>query len=73
MKNKISTLACASILISVKCIVANINKKHLRPSETATITVYYTPDELGEFYREIHLKIRGIEKPFVFTIRGVVE
>jgi hypothetical protein len=68
-----AAIAIDTLYTSCKCIVADINKKHLRPSETATITASYTPDALGEFYREIHLKIRGIEKPFVFTIRGVVE
>ena len=70
---KYAAITVDTLYTSCKCIVANTNKKYLRPSETATITVSYTPDAFGEFYREVHLKIKGIEKPLVFTIRGVVE
>lgn len=62
-----------TILTSCECTTATINKYVIKPNETATLFVTYTPDGIGEFYREVYIKLKNEEKPLVFKIRGKVE
>lgn len=62
-----------SVYTSCECTAAAINKTEINKNESALLTVTYTPDGAGEFYREVYVKINGEDKPRVFAIEGKTE
>ena len=68
-----SVMPIDTISTSCKCTTASIDKYVIHPSGSAVLTVNYTPDEVGEFYREVYVHIKGEETPLIYTIRGKVE
>ena len=68
-----SDIVVDTLFTSCECTTAQINKNVIQPNETATLSVTYTPDGIGDFYREVYVKLKNKEKPLVFIIRGTVE
>ena len=68
-----SEMVLDTLFTSCECTTAQINKNVIQPNETATLSVTYTPDGIGDFYREVYVKLKNKEKPLVFIIRGTVE
>jgi len=62
-----------SVYTSCECTTATIDKTGINKNESALLSVTYTPDGVGEFYREVYVKISGEEKPRVFAIEGKTE
>ena len=62
-----------SIYTSCECTMAKMDKTAISRREIAILSVTYTPDGVGEFYREVYVKISGEEKPRVFAIEGKTE
>lgn len=62
-----------TLFTSCECTTAQINKNVIKPNETATLSVTYTSDGIGDFYREVYVKFKNKEKPLVFKIRGTVK
>ena len=61
-----------SIYTSCDCTIAEIDKNVIKPNENATLLITYKPDRVGEFYREVYLKIKCVDKPLIFSIKGVI-
>ena len=68
-----SEMVIDTLFTSCECTTAQINKNVIKPNETATLSVTYTPDGGGDFYREVYVKLKNEEIPLVFKIRGNVE
>lgn len=68
-----SEIQIDTIFTSCECTKAQINNTVIKPNDTAILYVIYTPDGIGEFYREVYVKYKGIRKPKTFKIRGKVE
>ena len=62
-----------SVFTSCECTTAKIDKKEILQNESAVLTVIYKPDGIGDFYREIYVKIHNEEKPKIFEIEGKIE
>lgn len=62
-----------SVYTSCECTTATIDKTGINKNESALLSITYTPDGVGEFYREVYVKISGEEKPRVFAIEGKTE
>lgn len=62
-----------SVYTSCECTATAINKTEINKNESALLTVTYTPDGAGEFYREVYVKINSEDKPRVFAIEGKTE
>lgn len=71
--NSKSIMQIDSVFTSCECTTASIDKMVVPPSGSANLTVKYTPDGVGEFYREVYVQIKGEDKPLVYKIRGKVE
>lgn len=71
--NSKSIIQIDSVFTSCECTTASIDKMVVPPSGSANLSVKYTPDGVGEFYREVYVQIKGEDKPLVFKIRGKVE
>ncbi len=67
------TLQIDSIFTSCECTKAIIDKTRIPKNESAFLSVTYTPDGTGFFYREVYAKINGEDLPRVFVIEGKVE
>lgn len=68
-----SEMVIDTLFSSCECTTAQINKNVIKPNETAILSVTYTPDGVGDFYREVYVKLKNKEKPLVFKIRGTVK
>ena len=62
-----------TIYTSCECTTATIDKTEIKKGESAVLTITYTPDGTGNFYREVYVKINGVEQPKVFIIEGKSE
>ena len=62
-----------SVYTSCECTTASINTKTIKKNEPTILSVTYTPDGVGDFYREVYVKISGEDKPRVYAIEGVVK
>lgn len=71
--NSKSIMQIDSVFTSCECTTASVDKIVINPSESANLTVSYTPDGVGEFYREVYVQIKGEERPRIYKIRGIVE
>ncbi len=71
--NTKSVMQIDSIFTSCECTTATIDNTIINPSGSANLTVSYTPDGVGEFYREVYVQIKGEERPRIYNIRGNVE
>lgn len=71
--NTESEMQIDTVFTSCECTTASIDKIVVPPSSSANLTVKYTPDVVGEFYREVYVQIKGEDKPLVYKIRGKVE
>lgn len=71
--SKLSEMVIDTLFTSCECTIAQINKNVIKPNETAILSVTYTPDGIGEFFREVYVKVRGEDNPKTFVIRGNVE
>lgn len=71
--NSQSIMQIDSVFTSCECTTASIDKSVINPSGSANLTVKYTPDGVGDFYREVYVQIKGEDKPLVYKIRGKVE
>ena len=71
--NSKSIIQIDSVFTSCECTTATIDKTVINPSEFANLTVKYTPDGVGDFYREVYVQIKGDDKPLVYIIRGKIE
>ncbi len=67
------TLQIDSIFTSCECTKAIIDKTRIPKNESAFLSVTYTPDGTGSFYREVYAKISGEDSQRVFVIEGKVE
>ena len=61
-----------TVFSSCECTTAFIDQNEITPSESAKLSVIYTPDGTGDFYQEVYVKVNGEEKPREFKIRGNV-
>lgn len=68
-----SEIQIDTIFTSCECTTATIDNTIINPSGSANLTVSYTPDGVGEFYREVYVQIKGEERPRIYNIRGNVE
>ena len=59
-----------SVFTSCECTKAKIDKTEILQNESAVLTVTYKPDGIGDFVREIYVKIHDEEKPEIFEIEG---
>lgn len=74
IRNSESTdMVIDTLYSSCECTKAVIDKMVIPPSETATLSISYTPDGVGDFYREVYVQIKGEDKPLVYIIKGKVE
>ncbi len=71
--NTESEMQIDTVFTSCECITAKIDKISISPHQNASLSVTYTPDGSGEFFREVYVKVRGEDKPKTFAIRGNVE
>ena len=62
-----------SVFTSCECTKTKINKTEILQNESAVLTVIYKPDGIGDFIREIYVKIHNEEKPKIFEIEGKIE
>lgn len=62
-----------SVFTSCECTKAKIDKTEILQNESAVLTVTYKPDGIGDFVREIYVKIHDEEKPKIFEIEGKIE
>ena len=62
-----------SVFTSCECTTAKIDKKEILQNESAVLSVTYKPDGIGDFIREIYVKIHDEEKPKIFEIEGKIE
>ena len=46
--------------------------KIIHPKEITKISVTYKPDSVGDFYREVYVKVKDVDKPLVYSIKGTV-
>ncbi len=68
-----SDIIIDSIFSSCQCTKAEIDQKVIQPTKTALLSVTYHPDNIGDFYREVYVKIKGSENLLTYIIRGKVE
>ena len=73
MRNGVLVLKIDSVFTSCECTTAKIDKTEILKNDSAVLSVTYTPDGVGDFVREIYLKIHNEDKPKVFEIEGKVE
>jgi len=59
-----------SVYTSCECTTAKISKTEILKNESAILTVTYKPDGIGDFYREIFVKIHDEEKTKIYEIEG---
>ena len=59
-----------SVYTSCECTTAKISKTEILKNESAILTVTYKPDGIGDFYREIFVKIHDEITPRIFEIDG---
>ena len=71
--NTESEMQIDTVFTSCECTTAKIDKMSISPHQNASLSVTYTPDGVGEFFREVYVKVRGDDKPKTFVIRGNVE
>lgn len=71
--NTESEMQIDTVFTSCECTTAKIDKISISPHQNASLSVTYTPDGSGEFFREVYVKVRGEDKPKTFAIRGNVE
>ena len=67
------TLQIDSVFTSCECTTAEIDKTMIPKNESAFLSVTYTPDAVGNFYREVYVQVNGEEKTRIFAIEGKVE
>ena len=65
-------LVIDSVYTSCECTTAKISKTEILKNESAILTVTYKPDGIGDFYREIFVKIHDEEKTKIYEIEGKV-
>jgi len=63
-------LVIDSVYTSCECTTAKISKTEILKNESAILTVTYKPDGIGDFYREIYVKIHDEITPLIFEIDG---
>ena len=61
-----------SVYTSCECTTAEIDNKVIHPKENTKISVTYKPDGVGDFYREVYVKVKDVDKPLVYSIKGIV-
>lgn len=61
-----------SVYTSCECTSAVIDKQVIHPNEKALLSITYSPDGFGEFYREVYVKVKDLDKPLVYSIKGTV-
>lgn len=71
--NTESEMQIDTVFTSCECTTAKIDKISISPQQNASLSVNYTPDGSGKFFREVYVKVRGEDKPKTFAIRGNVE
>lgn len=71
--NTESEMQIDTVFTSCECTTAKIDKISISPHQNASLSVIYTPDGSGEFFREVYVKVRGDDKLKTFAIRGNVE
>ena len=71
--NTESEMQIDTVFSSCECTTAKIDKISISPHQNASLSVTYTPDGSGEFFREVYVKVRGDDKLKTFAIRGNVE
>ena len=62
-----------SVYTSCECTTAKIDKTRIPKNESAFLSITYTPDGIGDFYREVYVKVKGEERTRIFAIEGKVE
>ena len=67
------TLQIDTVFTSCDCTTAEIDKTRIPKNESAFLSVTYTPDAVGSFYREVYVKVNGEEETRIFAIEGKVE
>ncbi len=67
------TLQIDSVFTSCECTTAEIDKTRIPKNESAFLSVTYTPDAVGSFYREVYVQVNGEDKTRIFAIEGKVE
>lgn len=67
------TLQIDSVFTSCECTTAEIDKTMIPKNESTFLSVTYTPDAVGNFYREVYVQVNGEEKTRIFAIEGKVE
>lgn len=67
------TLHIDSVYTSCECTTAKIDKIKILKNESAFLSITYMPDGIGDFYREVYVKVKGEERTRIFAIEGKVE
>lgn len=70
--NTQSVMEIDSIYTSCECTTAEIDNKVIHPKENAKLSVTYIPDCVGDFYREVYVMVKDVDKPLVYSIKGIV-
>ena len=70
--NNMTEMVIDSVYTSCECTSAVIDKLVIHPNEKGLLSITYSPDDEGEFYREVYVKVKDVDKPLVYSIKGVV-
>ena len=68
-----ATMQIDTIFTSCECATAKINKMRIMTNETAILLVTYTPDNTGDFVKDVFVKVKGNDQPKIYTIEGIVK